>query len=206
MDRNFAQLDFRTPLELLVKLCDQLEGDCITLPAKSTISLRKGEILVFPGAAVDIALENGVLIGSLYGEFIAGLLESINPDTHLKYICKSASVAKICRWSDLEQKLMEGQHWNSLVRYVAVFAEALAISAEIQVQRPAYSIVRRMLRWLDESPPMIRRNTSVLRFISERTSLSASAVSQILSDLKKGGYIETEDGKLIKVNTLPERY
>lgn len=42
--------------------------------------------------------------------------------------------------------------------------------------------------------------------IIKLTVLSRSHVMRILSELKKGGYIETKEGKLISVSDLPEKF
>jgi CRP-like cAMP-binding protein len=44
------------------------------------------------------------------------------------------------------------------------------------------------------------------RYIREKTQLSRSGVMRILADLKTGGFIEMEEGRLIKINKLPARY
>jgi CRP-like cAMP-binding protein len=51
-----------------------------------------------------------------------------------------------------------------------------------------------------------RRSITVERYIREKTQLSRSGVMRILADLKTGGFIEMEDGRLIKINKLPARY
>jgi hypothetical protein len=43
------------------------------------------------------------------------------------------------------------------------------------------------------------------RYIREKTQLSRSGVMRILADLKTGGFIEMEEGRLIKINKLPAR-
>lgn len=44
------------------------------------------------------------------------------------------------------------------------------------------------------------------KYIREKTHLSRSGVMRILADLKTGGFIEMEEGRLIKINKLPAKY
>lgn len=47
---------------------------------------------------------------------------------------------------------------------------------------------------------------NVSDYILEKTRLSRSRVIKILGDLRIGGYIEINQGILIKINKLPEKY
>jgi uncharacterized membrane protein len=51
-----------------------------------------------------------------------------------------------------------------------------------------------------------RGSVTAERYIREKTQLSRSGVMRILADLKTGGFIEMEEGRLIKINKLPARY
>jgi hypothetical protein len=48
-----------------------------------------------------------------------------------------------------------------------------------------------------------RRSVTAEKYIREKTQLSRSGVMRILADLKTGGFIEMEEGRLIKINKLP---
>ncbi|CAM6830726.1 helix-turn-helix domain-containing protein [Klebsiella michiganensis] len=51
-----------------------------------------------------------------------------------------------------------------------------------------------------------RHSVTAEKYIREKTRLSRSGVMRILAALKTGGFIEMEEGKLIKINKLPAKY
>ncbi|MGK4720453.1 helix-turn-helix domain-containing protein, partial [Salmonella enterica] len=46
----------------------------------------------------------------------------------------------------------------------------------------------------------------VLNFIKRRTGISRSRTMKILSELKKGGYIQIDNGRLTALGKLPVAY
>ena len=70
----------------------------------------------------------------------------------------------------------------------------------------AYEMIRQQLLRLMEEEADYRHSVTAERYIREKTQLSRSGVMRILADLKTGGFIEMEEGKLIKINKLPAKY
>ncbi|HBC9222584.1 TPA: helix-turn-helix domain-containing protein [Enterobacter cloacae] len=70
----------------------------------------------------------------------------------------------------------------------------------------AYEMIRQQLMLLMNEDESYRREITAERYIRDKTQLSRSGVMRILADLKTGGFIEMEDGRLIKINKLPARY
>ena len=70
----------------------------------------------------------------------------------------------------------------------------------------AYEMIRQQLMLLMNEDENFRRSITVERYIRDKTQLSRSGVMRILADLKAGGYVEMEGGKLIKINKLPAKY
>lgn len=70
----------------------------------------------------------------------------------------------------------------------------------------AYEMIRQQLMLLMNEDESFRRSITVERYIRDKTQLSRSGVMRILADLKAGGYVEMEGGKLIKINKLPAKY
>lgn len=67
-------------------------------------------------------------------------------------------------------------------------------------------MIRSLLIEMSNEPDEIIRNYSIEKYISERCYLGRSGIMKILSDLRKGGYVEIKRGKLIKIIKLPEKY
>ena len=70
----------------------------------------------------------------------------------------------------------------------------------------AYEIIRIQLIELMHEPPEIRCTISAERYIRSKTHLSRSGIMKILAALRTGKYITIEDGKLLGINKLPEKY
>ncbi|EOX3819753.1 helix-turn-helix domain-containing protein [Enterobacter quasiroggenkampii] len=70
----------------------------------------------------------------------------------------------------------------------------------------AYEMIRQQLIKLMDEDESYRGSVTAERYIREKTQLSRSGVMRILADLKTGGFIEMEEGRLIKINKLPAKY
>lgn len=70
----------------------------------------------------------------------------------------------------------------------------------------AYEMIRQQLLNLIEEDESYRAAVTAELYIREKTHLSRSGVMRILADLKTGGFIEMEEGRLIKIHKLPARY
>ena len=67
----------------------------------------------------------------------------------------------------------------------------------------------RMLRcfirvWLEFMSPDFRQSIAVWKYLQNLTVLSRSAIMSILSELRNQKCIEMKDGKLLKINRLPD--
>ena len=67
-------------------------------------------------------------------------------------------------------------------------------------------MIRQQLLNLIEEDERYRAAVTAELYIREKTHLSRSGVMRILADLKTGGFIEMEEGRLIKIHKLPARY
>lgn len=75
------------------------------------------------------------------------------------------------------------------------------------VQQRTYSVIRNHLEEMNLLPQETRLRVSILDYIQERTHLSRSSVLNVVSALKKGGYIDFErGGYLTSINKLPEGF
>lgn len=70
----------------------------------------------------------------------------------------------------------------------------------------SYQVIRSILLHYIGKPLGFRMQFGIASIIIKLTGLSRSHVMRILSELKKGGYIETKEGKLISVSDLPEKF
>jgi len=96
--------------------------------------------------------------------------------------------------------------WGLLSRHLMFVYNRLYHDIMPQGGTTAYAMIRHQLINLMEEDESYRRSVAAERYIRDKTLLSRSGVMRILADLKTGGFIEVEEGRLIKINKLPARY
>ena len=75
-----------------------------------------------------------------------------------------------------------------------------AKGGNLLINSTAYEIVSTLLMELADVPEEKRLKISVANYIIDRSNLARSGVMKILSELRIGGYIDINYGKLICVN------
>ncbi|WP_439291843.1 MULTISPECIES: helix-turn-helix domain-containing protein [Rahnella] len=98
------------------------------------------------------------------------------------------------------------QCWSSLAHFLAFQVGFLSSRYYDISHRSSYLVIKSLLLEMNNEPDEIIQNYSIEKYISERCYLGRSGIMKILSDLRKGGYIEIKRGRLIKINKLPEKY
>ncbi|POZ17531.1 hypothetical protein C3Z09_07305 [Lelliottia aquatilis] len=94
---------------------------------------------------------------------------------------------------------------SDVMTYQAYIGDHQSYRDIVMVNSSTYSIVCMMLTELAQHPN--HAEMSVEKYILTRTRLARSGVMKILSDLRYGGFIEMEKGKLIKLGIpFPKNY
>ncbi|MCS2153785.1 helix-turn-helix domain-containing protein [Scandinavium goeteborgense] len=89
-------------------------------------------------------------------------------------------------------------------RYINDYQNYLA---DLMISRSTYEIVCGLLNELALLPPESRKTISVSNYIVNRTHLARSGIMKMLSDLRLGGYIDIQNGKLKEIKkTFPAKY
>lgn len=96
--------------------------------------------------------------------------------------------------------------WGLLSKQLMFVYNRLYNNVMPQGAPTAYEMIRQQLVKLMEEDEAYRLGVTAERYIREKTQLSRSGVMRILADLKTGGFIEIDEGRLIKINKLPARY
>lgn len=74
------------------------------------------------------------------------------------------------------------------------------------VHNDTYNVIRKCILLIDDMRQRSGKKVLVAKFIVESTGLSRSAVMKMLASLKKGGYIQIENGFLVRLLRLPAKY
>lgn len=105
-----------------------------------------------------------------------------------------------------QQLIAETNFWERLAKYVAKVTTNLLNNNIIMTAPSTYEVVKFHLIMLIREPVSVRKTTSAVKYILERTRLSLSTVMKMLAQLKQGGYIQLDDGSLVALNHLPAKY
>ncbi|WP_447855455.1 helix-turn-helix domain-containing protein [Enterobacter sp. WI-ESBL-E8] len=106
----------------------------------------------------------------------------------------------------LNEIIKEKALWGLLSKQLMFVYSRLYNNVMPQGAPTAYEMIRQQLMKLMEEEESYRLGVTAERYIREKTQLSRSGVMRILADLKTGGFIEMEEGRLIRINKLPARY
>lgn len=107
---------------------------------------------------------------------------------------------------EVHQHIEELGLWEVLAKHMVVVSNKL-FSYSKQLSAPtAYEVICSQLIQLMHEPEDMRSKIPIERFIRNRTHLSRSSIMKILADLKTGGYISIENGRLVAIHHLPQKY
>ncbi|MDU6924389.1 helix-turn-helix domain-containing protein [Franconibacter helveticus] len=96
--------------------------------------------------------------------------------------------------------------WELIAHHIAHQLNWLYSHSTHLTAPTAYEIIRfQLLKLMTETQP-VRDDVTVERYIRDKTNLSRSGIMRVLSELRKGGYIEMENGRLTGIKHLPEKY
>lgn len=104
------------------------------------------------------------------------------------------------------QAITDHNLWKEISIIMMWYVQMLSARDEHLVGVSAYSMLRNKLMEIMNYPIERRRSISVASYVISRTMLSRSTIMRMLSDLLEGGYITMENGKLLDMKKLPEKY
>ncbi|HFS5793927.1 TPA: helix-turn-helix domain-containing protein [Citrobacter werkmanii] len=110
---------------------------------------------------------------------------------------------------DVFKKIIdESNMWDEVVQIMLPALATLAVRASTSGLQSAYEIIRSYLIYMEkETSYAIKERYTVVKYMQTFSRLSRSMILKILAQLKIGGFIEMENGKLIKINKkLPEKF
>lgn len=96
--------------------------------------------------------------------------------------------------------------WEQLSPVMVYIASRIFTHCTRLSQPGAYGAIRYLLFELSLESEEFRNSESVVSYIQSRCFLSRSGIMAILSTLRRGNYIETNNGKLSSINYLPTKF
>ncbi|MNE13367.1 putative DNA-binding transcriptional regulator [compost metagenome] len=149
--------------------------------------------------------DDGITLNTESAPFVFGF--TLNSKLHPR-LCIRPSPDAVLRRLSLESAMHiveEESLWEPLTQLLIFISARLFRHCTRLSQSGMYETVRSLLIELINESPKIRYAESTYNYIQNRCLLSRSGIMSILSSLRTGGHIELENGKLVKINYLPDK-
>ncbi|RFU90776.1 MULTISPECIES: helix-turn-helix domain-containing protein [Citrobacter] len=185
--------------------------DAMLPHSKQSVFVRNSKIyfnddnncyLMTEGEAVICSVTSQKIIARVDAPFIFGL--NMNQDIYLQ--TTSETIFNIIPATTMMSIIKEKNLWEHMYYILRRYAYYVFRRERILNASSAYQIISALLHSLDEERDDVRYTTPVVTYIQDNSSLSRSAIYNIISELKNGQYIEVKRGILIKLNKLPEKF
>lgn len=161
---------------------------------------KKGELSIFRSS-------DRLLMVTVYEPHLFGVAEMLQPSR--SHGLRAEVDTEILRIDSDKAMQLFSEHnmWEEVTRLLAYHTSYLVYRDDLVLQQRTYSVIRNHLMEMLLLPEETRSRVSMLEYIQDRTHLSRSSILNVLSALKKGGYIEfARGGYLQSITSLPEKF
>lgn len=166
------------------------------------------EVYLLTKGRVDIWREvDNRLVETAFAPSILGLQGSVyrSQHYHLKFPA-GAEVSTIPLQAAMEVIELQSL-WRDVFYYQGYLNDRQLHHESLLINSSTYEIVCLFLKDLSHYSDSERAKLSVADYILQRSNLARSGVMKVLADLRFGGYIDIQHGKLIKIlNNFPRNY
>lgn len=155
---------------------------------------------------------SGLHVSSTFAPSIVGLVDSYGvtydvptrPEHFL--IAETECRGRAVSLPDFIKTIDECDLWHDVARILAYRLMVMSVRDRELVGVDSYLKMRALLIELWAYASEYRQSINVLNFIQRRTGISRSRTMKLLSELKKGGYISIDGGRLLDMKKLPTAY
>ncbi len=160
--------------------------------------------ILLEGSVAIHRSNDGLVVVNLSAPLVMGLNSFAHDIIYINTLCD-------CQFGILPQDdalalINEHNLWKLLANYLMVLSSKLWMTNDKLTAKSSYDLIKNQLFELMNESDSLRENVSAENYIQTKTHLSRSGIMRILSDLKKGKYIEIVNGRLTKINKLPSKY
>lgn len=144
----------------------------------------------------------GILFGAAYAPSVLGLQGSEFRKDIFKYVAVGDCEVYVLSRNEAIDLVNEYGLTREAFNYHAYIADMEVKYSNRLINKTTYEMVCTLLIELAGLPESVRLKTSVAQFILERSNMGRSGMMRILADLRKGEYIDIQNGKLIKITKV----
>ncbi|EKY3117528.1 helix-turn-helix domain-containing protein [Cronobacter turicensis] len=176
-------------------------GSCLTQNEESVNILLSGSL------AMTRDWDNLIFFEIHRPNIIGISLEPHNPRfERFRLTIKEDSLVKKISRADFFKVIEEQKLWQETSHVISFYYHVLLWKSYHFYAADSYVLVRKSLITLGEMTPETRMNINASQYITSTTNLSKSYVMKVIQELRKGGYIEIQRGRLISLGKLPQKY
>lgn len=163
---------------------------------------------IISGTAIIYRKKDNLALSTLRGPTIIGISSSMYPlsEDRMYLRAKTPLEVYVLPLAVANEIFKRENAWQSVCIILNFYiAHFFSIMNDI-TQPSAYQIVRLLLLRLEKEPPEIRNFITACQYIQDHSSLSRSGVMLILTELKKGKFIDMNRGILVSIGKLPLKF
>jgi CRP-like cAMP-binding protein len=203
------------PLEAITRLVDVFLPHSVPVVTEDanipiTMNAEDGNqqiILLLDGEIKVYRSSDNLLYGIATAPAVLGLMTSEYSSSSFIFKGKKDSKVSALSRETAIDLIADNGLVRELIAYTTSFTDYRSYHSDLMINRTAYDIICGLLQEMERLPEEVRRKNSMANFILERSNLARSGVMKILADLRVGGYIDIQNGKLIAINKrLPDEY
>lgn len=153
-----------------------------------------------------IRASDGLVLSSARGEMIYGIAECMRPRGGWFLKIEEPCKAQVVPVEQAFEIFTQQNLWQTVASLLAWFIQVYSVREEHLLGVTAYVMIRSKLLELNILTPDHLSTINVADYIQERTQLARSTIMAILSELRRGEYIEIKRGKLVTIKHLPKDY
>lgn len=175
-------------------------------PLRSSHTLLHGDdiFIVLEGWLELSHKENHVMLGGVNGPYILKLVPNAFSNN---YVISSNSLFSymICPRHLFYEHIEAHNLWRELYSILSYSSLHLFQNFEVMNMNSLYDVVKYYLIKIQNDAEAMKKE-NVCNYITSRTGYSRSGVMTIIRELRKGGYIEIVNGRLLRINSLPQGF
>lgn len=197
------------PQDELAALIDMTENYPVTTLRKwHKVSINEDDnVYIFLDGTFEVRRSSDELsMFVMTQQNILGISSVFYEPSHIHFIARSECKVRVVPKSEFSALVTENNLWSQMAKVLAWYICLQNKRDDLLIARNAYTIIREFLVEINDIFHHHEREVNIYDYIQEYTSLARSTIVKILSELKKGNYIEVNKGKLVKISSLPERF
>jgi CRP-like cAMP-binding protein len=175
----------------------------------STSKLDARDKVFFISKGQAVIFLDGRVFGTVSAPSFVGLINIFHQDEHLKqeiFLTEDTVAHEIP--SNDAANILKNKGVDDSISFL-ISKNALSFINHIMrlKKQNTYNIIKHSILYYHKHSIRLQEDFSLSKFTIDFTGISKSRVMLILKELKKGGYIETtKNGRLVKINKLPDNF